>query len=477
MAVVLKLCRAATEVPLTAASGSGLRHVDWMPQAATPLHGQDPAPVTETMDVIAERSSDDLLAGTVQTLDEMRDWASRYMRDPMEETPVWLHAKMSGETGERRAFVHRITMAWGSPQMDATGFPAQHKAKLRLSIERGPWEPPVKRDLPETASEMTGAAIVYDYTANGAGHNIVGDIPARISVLDIATATDCATVGRLWMGFRSYTKHGDPGDFVEVWECEVDGAALGTDAARAEDATASNTTTESPTDYTKVTITPGTATWAKRLSIELQDITADETENYGDFLWLLRHKLSAADSTWEVQLRFGHTGMDDDDLVRGPIQELSNTSWDYAELGRMSIPLASLHAMPTNLYSDAKDQAFCVQIWARRTSGAANLDLDCLCPVPIDEGWLKSWGFELTPGVAAHWYYSEGPDGTVQCIAWDGDIEAIPCVAYHNFRLPKDDGRMIIVFAAASSDDIANGIRLGSGGQYYERWLNLRGAE
>ncbi len=480
MAVVWKLRRGTTDLTLNAAAAAGLRTENWNPKVAMPINNADPPSLVENIDLIADQTSHDNLASAVQSLDDMRLRADRYIRDKTETVPVWLHAKMDSETGERRALVRAIDMGWRSPMTDSKGMPAGNKAQLRVDIERAPWwEITAHTHSPRnSASETLGAAIIYDYTAAGLGvgaHDIVGDVPARIGALYVQSPAAGALVGRLWMGIRS-TKTMEaprvPSEFDPIRECE--NGTNGTDAADAVDATASN--------GNKVTVTPGTATWAKRLSLSL---TQDPGTNYGaqlgDFLWLLRTKVSAG--TWELQLRWGYSAMADDSYVRGPIVELTNTSWDYLEMGRMPVPLRDLHAFTLDIVNSSFDQSYTVQVWARRTVGAGTLDLDCIVCLPIDEGWLKSWNFTLTAADADdEWLFTEGPGGSIYCASYDGTtslIQDFASAAYHNFRLPVGDGRMIIVYAGATSSDILNGIIVnpGDAGEYYERWANLRGAE
>ena len=96
----------------------------------------------------------------------MQVLAERYINDPAQETPVWLHAKMANETGERRALVYSITVqyktSWFGPQATAEDIP------LVMTVVRGPyWENTTVRNLPD-ATPGAAACVVYDYTAAGA---------------------------------------------------------------------------------------------------------------------------------------------------------------------------------------------------------------------------------------------------------------------------------------------------------------------
>jgi len=201
-------------------------------------------------------------------------------------------------------------------------------------------------------------------------------------------------------------------------------------------------------------------------------------EKIGDFQWLLRTMVTAG--TWEVQARWGCGNMADDDCIQGPVREVDWAAYDYVELGRAAIPLRDLHCIPQAVVGDGVEATWFVQIWARRTSGSGNLYLDCLCPVPLDEGWFHAWGFDLTPGTGGHLYFAESPEGTRQVLTIDsGTIDGFPPFESHNFRLPPGDGRMIIVYTGPEDSGITNivGLNGSDAGKYYERWVNLRGAE
>lgn len=535
----------------------------YIPKVADIVHGRAPLPVNDVMELECLAQNQDHLAAEMVWLKKLASYADSYIRDRTEQHPVWLHASLDAETGERRALVRKIKIEQGTQHYGpgAKGNIISAKAFVQLGIERGgAWERTATRDLPvatpaalgfdsgsteptvgETvtgnASGWTGllsgyhvvsgtwgggnaagalyfsdtdgafqnnealngsisgndfatadgvrmgaASLVYDYTQAGsavAAHDIVGDALARIQFLNIAPVSVGDEISRLWIGIRSVKKHKATGlsNFITIWECEA--GTLGTDAALAADATAS----PGVVGNTKVTITPGTATWAKRLSIDLQDVTANFEDNFGRFLWLLRTKVSAG--KWDVQLRFGYGTMAAADLIQGPILSISSTSWNTLEMDESIIPLRDLHSFPLSVLPGSEN--FCqVQIWARRTSGAGTLDLDCLKPIPVDEGWLKSSGFTMTVVAlgADQWYFGESPEQARQCLTY-GLTGAISAFKYFaaleapNFRLPPGDGRMVIVHARASSSVLADRIGLNSSdvGKYYESWYTLRGTE
>lgn len=472
MGKVFKIVRGGvTKVDfLPGGSTAGWKVTDWKPKVS--MGGK---PVKETITAQIRQTTHDLLATDLQKLDDVIFWVDQYREDNTVEDATWLHASMYAETGERRSLVRSISYEWLTSPTEPTGFTDQNAAMFRITIERGDWERAIHRQLPAGA-ELAGASIIVDYTS---AYDPVGDMPARLSSLIINSDATGANVGRLWIGLRSAGKHGTLANFVNIWECEDTDATLGTDASRETDA--GNTASPiggATDDYVLITLNPGTPGWAKRLTIALVDITANPTDNFGDFIWLLRHKLSAADSTWEVQLRFGYTDMADANFIHGDIIELDNTAWDYAEMGPSRIPLRDLHAIIPSYFGAAYERNYAIQIWARRTSGAAYLWLDCLCPIPTDEGFLKSWNFELDAGNNDYWIFGEGPDGSTYALDFRAITERfrhLAAISNHDFRLPIGDARIICVYAGPTISDITVGISIG--GYFFERWLSLRGSE
>ncbi|MEE9466394.1 MAG: hypothetical protein V3W14_12575, partial [Candidatus Neomarinimicrobiota bacterium] len=108
------------------------------------------------------------------------------------------------------------------------------------------------------------------------------------------------------------------------------------------------------------------------------------------------------------------------------------------------------------------------------------LYLDCLIPLPIDEGFLN---FSTTQGGTTYTnYIGWSPEGgiqgrtansTPQNAAW------IKIQSENNFNLPPGDGRIYCVSEFTGADNITYTTILNNGdsGRYYERWLSLRGSE
>jgi len=466
MAQTLKLSRTgSSDINLVNASGWFLTDPGWVPQIGEEFG----PPVQEALKIQSNFTSQDNIAAAMVALNKLRTYAARSAYD-RQEAIVWLVDQLSSETGQRQAAVRALRLQQLAEQHGVGGGDAGSMVDLKpgynLGILREPyWERTTARDMPYLAPAVL-ASLAYDYTAAGAvvtAHDIVGDVGARIGLLSIAPTSE---LGKLWIGLRSARKHGTLANFIPIWECES--GVNGTDAQDHGDADASGDAV--------VQVTPGTATWANRLALTLATFSANEVDNFGTYLWLLRCWVTSG--TWEVQLRFGYDAMDSDDMVLGPKRVISWTAGAArcVEGGVASIPLRDLQAMPTATVSADLEAGWTIEIWARRLTGSGLLELDCVLPVPLDEGWLKVWDLLLTSSDFV--YFAESPFGKTMVCTNQSNIGNFPPFVAHNFELPPGDGRMIIVPEQDGGGLIEQILINGSDvGKYTERWLSLRGAE
>ena len=481
MAIVLQFKQGDSGTTLSLNSASaGFSLAGWAPAVATPVHMGDPAPIGESIHLRLKQANQNTLATSMQSLHEMQVMADRYINDPTQETPIWLHAKMANETGERRALVYGISIqyksSWFGPEATAEDVP------LVLSVVRGPyWENTTVRNLPDGAP-AAGACVVYNYTAAGdavSAHDIVGDVGARIRFFDLYDVDN--DTDRFWMGIRSAGKHGADGitNFANIWECEA-----GTNNAAEAGVTDEVDATASGGNMVEVTENEleWDATWQQVLEIDIGAITSDEEDQRGNFLWLLRAKVDSG--TWEVRLSvtsgvdaFGAAGYVS---RRMDIVEVTDTDWRYYEMGIAPMSERNIHAIINSDYPTSSEANFKVFIYARRTGAASgDLNVDCVIPMPVDEGFMKFDGVINFD----HNYIGQSPEGTYNIIGVSaggilGVVTSGP-ESVENFVLPPGDGRIYCVYEGQGASDITDVIIFNQAdvGRYYERWLSLRGSE
>jgi hypothetical protein len=382
---------------------------------------------------------------------------------------------MDGETGERRALVRSIEIQY-KPQWFGAG-ESTLNIPLALVIEREPyWENPTATTLPDVAPSAA-ACVVYDYTS-GAGQDVVGDVGARLRYFEILTDAT-KSVNTFWMGVRSANKHGSTGitNFVNIWECE-DGQNK-TDASDTVDSSASGgdrvTVSESGVDWDDGEFHPC-------MNLRLQNVTANYGDQFGNFLWLLRSKVTAG--TWDVRLGFtlGLTLPDTSpplDIHKEIVEVSTSANWMMHEMGTMPISLRNIQAITISDRSVSAEQYYLVTIWARRTSGAGDLHLDCLIPIPIDEGFVKLQGLWQFFGETV--MFGHAPHGAKGALGTTSGIYSEPyeLKSLENFVLPPGDGRIYCVYSYSTYHQLTATITFNDSndGKYYERWLSLRGSE
>ena len=181
-------------------------------------------------------------------------------------------------------------------------------------------------------------------------------------------------------------------------------------------------------------------------------------------------------------MHYGYNSAAEADFAVGRTVELSNASWNINEMDIMPIPLRDLRAIPLALQADGIDQNFEIQIWARRTTDSdGDLYLDCLLPIPIDEGYLYLDEFSQTASVV--YIYTSPTDVVAPIVIGSANVFAdLPAPSPWQWVLPPGDGRMIIAWARASTSDFTDALAeinyiSTDTGSYYERWLGPRGAE
>jgi len=170
MAVVWKVYDGTNTIDFTSATGFRGERGHTTQITNMPGDGSIPEYVTETIPVTIVGTTDDNFAAYLQTFASLQKRAAEYWVDPQQATPVWYHEKLSAETGERRALVKSLGLAFdpetgslmsGSPKTTAG-------KKATLFVERHPyWERTTARIFPNT-TPTAAAAVAYDYTAAGA---------------------------------------------------------------------------------------------------------------------------------------------------------------------------------------------------------------------------------------------------------------------------------------------------------------------
>lgn len=465
-------------------------HIEkWVPAAAQPDVSGDVDLVTEKIICLVNAADKDDLSAEFVALDKMAEIARQGARDTSTCSSVFIRATPNNGRN-LDAYVHNINYELLEPITDACGYIEKNQLRVRLEILREPYWEETSIDS-TTASPTAAASVMIDYRE--AATDIPGGAGTRMTNLKFYPAAVGDEVGRLWVGLRTDRHNVTPANFVNIWELE-DGTLNDTPPSGDSGITVDNTTDvngASPGsgsgEFVKLIPTDLTwdDTWHEVLSIEIGDTSPIRTrDQFGLSKWLLRAMVTAGE--WQVRLKFGYSAMDDDDFAENGIADVDNTNWDYYDMGQRQVPFRDARTIfwhPIFEPTGSEAEEFTIQVWARRTSGAGNLYLDCLCPIPLDEGYFITSNCGATKGaidtdIVA---YMESAYRTADCLIYigsGGNAGVKKSVEFNandfNFA-PNCEGLMVIVYARDDYSDLTD--VLAYNGHYTKRWLSIREAE
>lgn len=445
MARVLKLMWGSEILDLLATEGAGWRATGWDTSVEIARYGERPGMIKEKIDAIVERSSHDTLAASVQAMGKMARLASMYARDRTTDEEVWLHAKMTNETGERRALVRSIEYEILTPTISATGYAKENQAKARVTIKRDDWEAIASYTANSGEVSTIGGTLAYS--------SYPGDTRARLWRTALDGRSGSGILDTFWLGIRSEDKHGVNGitHFESVWDCEDGDNLSGGDCSDVADADAHGGTTVRCTFATN----PG---WYKRWLLRVAQVSAYEQWQAGRYLMLLRCRVGSA-TTVELCAITGWI-LSNSTRSQNIFTVDDETDYIYKEIGIIEIPVL----YPGN---------YGVGMWARRTAGSGYLYMDCIVMIPIDEAFCK-----LEDGILA--YSSDAikmyvdARGVIDACQYDGvSPEYLLPFSASNWSLPPGDGLFVVAAQREALQDKDDTFTLEPSG--YPRYLSLRG--
>lgn len=438
------------------AAGFGLARNGWSPQVMAP---NDKA-IVETMTLLVKGSSHNDLATKLQNLAVKALEIQQDIEDIPTQQHVWLRAQLADESGARKAYISQIGIdireaLWGPPVS-----PGNFIRHCQLAVTRGHWE----RDTVPNILSLNSVG-----TLGGSGNygTIVGDLPARIRILSfVGDVGGGGPLYELWAGFRT-SRLGTVANFVPVWECE-DGT-LGTDAS--VDST-SEVNTASPGSgsgkFVEVDFS-SSESLVTRLTVEVEDVTANADDQRGTFAVLVRAKVGAS-TTCRMRLLDGFSSSDDWRTQSRVV--LSNTDWFMHALGTVVIP-------PTlGLSSGAHLVKFSLRLQAERISGSGSLKVDCFVLMPLSEGFVHvaKAAVQYSGGQTWSARVHQFPDYSIVGISWgpSGPIANLD-VDLQRYGLPVGAGMLFLLAQRETQQILTDTCDL----QIYHipRWLMLRGSE
>lgn len=451
MAAVLKLSFDGTDLSFLDTSGMFLVDPGWIPKVGDLGADGKAGRVKEAILVEINGASYDDVGANEQALSDMMRVCRIWRQDKRMEA-VWLHSKLDGETGERRALVHNISWRWKSQHY--AGAMVSFSPRLTIIIERdGAWEQLADTPDVDIAAVATVGGML-DYTV-GPGADVVGTLPARLSKLE--TWANAADLGVLWGGFRSDEKHGDAGAFDPV--LNIEGlTSVGADTADVGDATAENGT-RTDVDFT---VTEG---WGLRKRGFVTAIgNASIEEESSPFLMIVR---AYCDAATEAEIKISHNN-------NSTIADTSSEQFTEA----VAIDANAWTFYPlVGLWDNFR--APHMRLYARRTAGAGELHMDVIVFMPTDEYFIfgeqvsmignPAVGFRLTLETFADGIIN-GYSGSLNYSGLVSNVEAT------GPGVPIGDGRLVVCAARDNRVSVLTDT-LTVRTAFFPRWAALRGAE
>ena len=462
MAVQLKLVQREDAEPttddissislLSNTDGFDLDYYDGWTQAVA--RGLTPGNLAETLNLIATGTDKDDLAANLQGLDDKLKQAEWYWDDPAEQYGVWLRAQLTDETNARQALIRR---GEGQPGESLYGPYTDRGNVMRryaLALERLPWW----ESITSTSYSATGLSCSGGAVSHG---TIPGDIPARAYVTNILCSD---ALDECWFGFRT-ARFGTIANFEPVWECD-DGTVY------------AGTGTTEQADYMECDFSAGDPdgeALQSRFYVKVSDVTANYSDQRGQFIVLMRAQTSAAATTTRVRLLDGYSATASNLRWQDRVV-IDDTAWRLYVLGTVQIPPAvGLSTM--NVF---RSYRLCIQ--AERTAGAGSLRCDKFILIPIGEGALYTSNMGmLTNDYAARILMR--PDGSLSGLTYSdfptytniiASIAPRPQGPY-GYTLPVGTGTTVFAGQRATLHDETD-----TAGLYYwamRRWRTLRGAD
>jgi hypothetical protein len=444
---------------------------NWLPIFTSPAgDGTIPPDITESIPVLIRITSEDDYASSLADLAQLARYAAEYTAGNQQD-PVWFYTQIGDETGQTRTLVRSLRFTadarFGGPYDDP---PCIEEGRTGvLTITHHPYH---ERTAAVAASGTAGISLLggaVNYT------DVAGDVNARLFWLSIDAGN--FIYREFWIGFRSDRRaEGDAGNVAPLWELE-DGTT-GTDTVVAADATAS----PGGGGNTKMRCTFVTLTWADRCYVRMADVTANEGNQTGAFVVLLRAKVDQG----SADVRLHVDGISTEVTVQNQAISVDATAWTIYNLGTVEWPYRDLQAAPYGEpFADSYGSQVRLRVWARTTPGATAptwLDLDCLILIPADEYFLhvKEADLDTTGGIDAQIYIQVGPNDIHTALTVDETnnwTRTVSPLSVIGSGVPEGDGRAFVCGAGANSS--APGITLTADVQLrtFPRYVHFRGAD
>lgn len=366
-------------------------------------------------------------------LEALLKLAALYAPDGLRSNAVWLYH----QTNEDVLLKRRVILSYTKPTfVSSTGgginpFLTSQTIKFSFTVFVGSpdWEDSDETPVTSTTLDALGGVYNFQTTQQGTAYG-------RIKSIRLDTLNQPGLITRLWMGIRP--KRDGLTDFVNVWRCSLGDNGSGT----------TGTSDTQCASGTRKTVTYSASALTRRTTIQYDDINGslDSTHLRGTYLVLLRYKILAASTAWEVQVRYGYSGGTHTPLEPQVISTSGGSDSNYRvlEMGTVQFPPSADRGLITN-FDECE-----LSIYAGGISGSGNLGLGELILIPTNH-LIRVSGASIGPstGNFETTIYTH-PDMTVYGYGYDTNPNAAVAVSAENWFCPFEPCALYI---AAAQDE------------------------
>jgi len=405
----------------------------------SPVTSPTNTPVTESIPFIITGTSDDNIAAQMREINRVIDDVRYYLLQGTALHQVWWEWSMENETAPTplTRLVYAMDVSFDNREwFECNGGYAPVVRGVLTLVVNGWWQ---IRDFLLTDDGSWNPIDTLDAP-------IGGDAPGLLKRFRAGgEPTAGEALAQLWMAFRTARRHGTLANFVFPWECE-DGSGLALDCADAMRAGGSPSDLANNCVECDFTVT---AAFTGRVFIEIDDVTANFSDQYGQFLVLARFGTDAATSC-TVQVNYES---ETEIFTTGSVLTVATgaAAWRVYDTGLViTIP-------PGNPRTDIVSLSlthYGFHIYASREAGTS-LYMDALILMPLDEYFI--WHDPGDPGTATSIYMFVAPDdstGTAQYSTAGAELFNIKPMTVEGPGIPYPNPRIYFVGVDGNGENV-----------------------
>lgn len=400
--------------------------------------------VIETYRLVKQVALKTDIPTAARALEDMLIQMTQWHEDTLKDDSVWIRRAADQETA-KRALVYGFEFQQVDNEIRDTLMSFNPAAMYELAITRHASYEPISS---VNASSLTDADYIggmWDISGTLSG----GAIAGRLGAMRFRVQQD---IYRMWAGIREL--RGGSANFVPIIELEDGSFNSGTTSSVDATASPGSGTSKITTDFDS----GAGASMVYRVNMGFDPLWATDAEcedQVGRYNVILRAKITVAGTQCGVKMVYGFVASifdTDAPQVHYPIQHVapSHTNWGLYSLGTIDIPSGGLRRQAIdNLTIGHIVRNHQLRIFAERSGGTGDLDMDCLILIPADHAiYIDGMAASITTDDDV-WVFTH-EDDTLSCYieqAAGGDVvdfPAISSIGVNPWGYPAEGGILVV---------------------------------